>query len=239
MSDESPDASISVMVVDDNPVVRSGLVSLLEASGVGTVVAEAGDGQEAVTAAEKSRPDVVLLDVRMPRIDGVEAAGVLSQNASVVMLTYTEDPEVIQSAIRNGACGYLIHGTFTPEELAKAIHDATTGAHPLSTSATGALLDAVRQTPQNFSVQEPVPDPSLARLRLDLSEREAEILKLIAEGQTNTEIAETLFLSEKTVKNHVNRIYTKLGVGSRGAAIARWHAALIPRDHRASGAYDA
>lgn len=217
-----------VMVVDDNPVVRSGLVSLLEASSAGEVVAEAGDGRQAVAEAERVRPDLVLLDVRMPIVDGVEAAEVLSRSSRVLMLTYTDDPEIVRSAIRNGACGYLVHGTFSPEELARAVQDAMSGSHPLSPSAAGAVLDVVRHGPGPGADPAP-PDPVAARVAMGLSSREAEVLELIASGESNGDIAASLFLSEKTVKNHVNRIYTKLGVSSRAAAVARWHEALSPR----------
>lgn len=215
---------IRVMVVDDNPVVRSGLISLLEASNVAEVVAEAGDGQQAATEAERTRPDLVLLDVRMPLVDGVEAAGLLSRRTRVLMLTYTDDPEVVRAAIRNGACGYLVHGTFSPDELGKAVQDAVAGSHPLSPSAAGAVFEAVRQGPAE--VPDAPPDPGVVGVTMGLSAREVEVLQLISEGNSNGEIAQTLFLSEKTVKNHVNRVYAKLAVESRGAAIARWHAAL-------------
>lgn len=216
---------VRVMIVDDNPVVRSGLTSILEASGVGEVVGEAGDGRAAVTEAERTRPDLVLLDVRMPGVDGVEAAGLLSDKALVLMLTYTDDAEVVRAAIRNGACGYLVHGTFDPDDLGRAIRDAVAGSNPLSSSAAGALLDAVRQAPDPATATAS-PDSASARVAMGLSAREAEIIELIAEGRSNAEIATKLFLSEKTVKNHLNRIYAKLAVDSRAAAIARWHAAL-------------
>lgn len=216
--------SVRVMIVDDNPVVRSGLVSLLEASGCGEVVAEAADGEQALTQATRAQPDLVLLDVRMPGIDGVEAAGLLSATSRVLMLTYTDDPETVRSAIRNGACGYLVHGTFSPEELGRAVRDAIAGTNPLSSSAAGALFDAVRSDPQP-PAEPAAPDPVGARVALGLSAREAEILDEIAQGKSNADIAGSLFLSEKTVKNHLNRIYTKLGVDSRAAALARWHSA--------------
>lgn len=217
---------VRVMIVDDNPVVRSGLVSLVEASGVGEVVAEAGDGKEAVVEAERTGPDLVLLDVRMPRVDGVEAAGLLSKSAQVVMLTYTDDPEVVRSSVRNGACGYLVHGSFSPEELGRAVREAMAGANPLSPSAATALFDAVRHAPEPAEAPDPAPaGPEAARAALDLSVREAEIIERMAEGKSNAEIAAALFLSEKTVKNHLNRIYTRLAADSRTAVIARWHAA--------------
>ena len=219
------------MVVDDNLVVRSGLVSLLEASGI-EIVGEAGDGQTALELAERLRPDLVLLDVRMPVLDGVSAVELLSRTTQVIMLTYTDDPHVIRNAIGNGAAGYLVHGSFTAQELTAAVHDAVRGAHPLSQVAVSALVGAVRQdkTPSAPSAEQPSapepPSPQEAGApdqgRFGLSAREAEVMQLIVQGRSNSEIAGRLFLAEKTVKNHVNRIYAKLGVTSRAAAIAQW-----------------
>jgi DNA-binding NarL/FixJ family response regulator len=212
-----------VMVVDDNLVVRSGLVSLLEAADI-RVVGEAGDGREAIELAERVRPDLVLLDVRMPRVDGVAAAELLSRIGRVIMLTYTEEPEVIRSAIANGAAGYLVHGSFTAEELTAAVHDALNGANPLSPVAVSALVGVVRQEARQEATPEPIAtaDPLAPVGRFGLSAREAEVMRLIVRGHSNGEIAERLYLAEKTVKNHVNRIYAKLGVASRAAAIAQW-----------------
>lgn len=213
----SVDDALRVLVVDDNPVVRSGLVSLLEASGQVQVVGEAGDGGRAVELAENLRPDLVLLDVRMPLVGGVEAAAPLSRVTRVLMLTYTDDPETVRASIRRGACGYLVHGTFSADELGRAVRDAVSGANPLSPTAVSAVIEAVRDTPPRRAVASPA-----ARAGSGLSTREAEVMDLIAQGRSNGEIAADLFLSEKTVKNHVNRIYAKLGVESRGAAIAQW-----------------
>lgn len=212
------------MVVDDNLVVRSGLISLLEASGI-QVVGEAGDGQTALELAERLRPDLVLLDVRMPLLDGVAAAELLSRTTQVIMLTYTDDPQVVRAAIGNGASGYLVHGSFTAQELTTAVHDAVGGAHPLSQAAVSALVGAVRQEKASQIPPEPPEAQDSAAQdqgRFGLSAREAEVMRLIVQGRSNSEIAGQLFLAEKTVKNHVNRIYAKLGVTSRGAAIAQW-----------------
>ncbi|HEY3684394.1 MAG TPA: response regulator transcription factor [Streptosporangiaceae bacterium] len=215
-------AAIRIMVVDDNPVVRSGLIALLELGDDIEIVGEAGDGRRAVELAERLRPDIVLLDVRMPLVDGVEASGQLSRLTRVLMLTYTEDADVVRSAIRNGASGYLVHGTFDTDELLKAIRDTVGGtANPLSAVAVSAVLDGVRSAPPPGTTTGP-PDLMLLRAKYALSAREAEIMERIAKGQTNTAIAETLFLSEKTVKNHINRIYAKLAVSSRAAAISVW-----------------
>jgi DNA-binding NarL/FixJ family response regulator len=204
------------VVADDNPVVRSGLVSLLEATGVATVVAEAGDGRRAIELAERHRPDLVLLDVRMPLLDGVSALQTLSGITRVLMLTYTDEPDVIRAAVRGGASGYLVHGTFDVDDLAAAVRQAAAGTgNPLSPVAITALMNAVK---------EPAPDRprNTDRDRYGLSAREAEVMDLIAQGRANREIAGELFLTEKTVKNHVNRIFAKLAVENRAAAIARW-----------------
>jgi DNA-binding NarL/FixJ family response regulator len=208
---------IRVVVADDNPVVRSGLVSLLEAGGEVEVIGEAGDGRQAIELTERLRPALVLLDVRMPLLDGVTALRTLSGLARVLMLTYTDDPEVIRSAVRGGASGYLVHGTFTADELALAVRDAAAGTgNPLSSVAVSALMAAVKEPREASTVR------SADHGRYGLSAREAEVMDHITRGLTNRAIAAELFLTEKTVKNHVNRIFAKLAVENRAAAIARW-----------------
>lgn len=212
---------LRVMVVDDNPIVRSGLISLLEASGEVEIAAEATDGRQAVDLASTlDDVDLILLDVRMPEMDGVEAVKQLSKRCTVVMLTNTEDATTVQSAIRNGASGYLVHGTFGVDELQTYIRSAVAGANPLSPPAAAAVMSALREAPVTTAAPPEVSATAAAEAML--SSREAEVMNLITQGKSNSEIATDLFLSEKTVKNHVNRIYAKLGVASRGAAIARW-----------------
>ncbi|GAA4066018.1 MULTISPECIES: response regulator transcription factor [Actinomadura] len=217
---------IRVVVADDNPVVRSGLVALLEATGEVRVLGQASNGGEAIELTRRFAPDLVLLDVRMPLMDGITALRTLSGVTKVLMLTYTDNDEVIRTAIRNGAAGYLVHGTFTADELAAAVRDTVAGTNnPLSPAAVAALMAAVQGAEDR-----PAPPPrersggrtAAARPGHGLSAREAEVMDLIAQGRTNREIAERLFLTEKTVKNHVNRIFAKLGVTNRAAAIARW-----------------
>lgn len=204
---------LRIMIVDDNPVVRSGLAALLATDAEIEVVAEAGDGRRAVEAAHRLRPDLVLLDVWMPLMDGVTAAELLSKVTRVLMLTYNDDPDVVRAAFRNGAAGYLVHNSFSAETLVAAVRDTVrAGAHPLSAPAASALIDAVKAPPEKHD---------LHRMRFDLSDREIEIMDLIIRGRSNGEIAAELFLAEKTVKNHVNRIYAKLDVTSRAAAIAK------------------
>lgn len=204
---------IKVVVADDNPVVRSGLASLLEADDI-AVVGQAGDGRQAIELTQRLRPDVVLLDVQMPLLDGVKAAEQLAGISRLIMVTYTISPEVIKTTLAMGAVGYLVHGAFTAEELLAAVRQAAEGANPLSQAAISVLVDGLRTQPAAPAADQ--------RNGFGLSAREAEVMDLISEGQSNTEIAVGLFLSEKTVKNHVNRIYAKLGVTSRTAAVARW-----------------
>jgi DNA-binding NarL/FixJ family response regulator len=212
-----------IMVVDDNPVVRSGLVSLLEADGM-QVVAEAGDGVQAVELAERLRPDLVLLDVRMPLLDGVGAAKKITKRTPVIFVTYADRPEVIRAAIATGAAGYLVHGAFTAEEFVAAVRDALDGANPLSPAAVSVLMGSLRGRPRARASR-------LARLagdlpphqvRFNLSDREVDVMELMTQGRSNAEIAVRLCLAEKTVKNHVNHIFAKLEVGTRAAAIAQW-----------------
>lgn len=213
-----------VLVADDNVVVRSGLVSLLEAHGI-EVAGEAGDGRRAVELTARLRPDLVLLDVRMPLMDGVAAVAEISPLAPVLMLTYTDDPGTVRAALGKGATGYLVHGAFTADELIAAVHDAVGGAHPLSPAAVSALVGAVREASgaaETAAPAEPRTPPDAPHGGFGLSAREAEVMRLIVQGASNGEIAARLFLAEKTVKNHVNRIYGKLGVSSRATAIALW-----------------
>lgn len=209
---------IHVLVVDDNDVIRSGLLSLLAGLPDVEVIGEASTGREAIEQADRLSPDVVLLDVRMPVMDGVTAAGPLSQRAKVVMLTYSDEPAAVSGALRAGASGYLVHGQFSADDLARAIRDVSAERHAISDAAVPALLDALRGD---------MDDRAGSGLGLragghDLTEREAEVMDAIARGRSNTQIAEELFLAVKTVKNTINRIYVKLGVAARGEAIARW-----------------
>jgi DNA-binding NarL/FixJ family response regulator len=203
---------IRVLVVDDNSIVREGLVSVLAIDEGIKVAGTAGDGKAAIDLTGRLRPDLVLLDVRMPLVDGVTAAATLSRITRVLMLSYAEDGPTVQAAIRSGALGYLVHGSFTPEELCRSIRDAVSGtASPLSAAASLAVVEAVQNAPGT-----PLPGA------LGLSAREIEILDLMARGLTNDEISRLLFLAGKTVQNHINRIYTKLDVAHRSAAVARY-----------------
>ncbi|WP_037683400.1 response regulator transcription factor [Streptomyces griseus] len=244
--DSPPPAPLRVVVADDNPVVRAGLTALLSGREDITVVAEAADGREAYTAAHLHRPDVVLLDVRMPGVDGIEALPHLVRLAPVMMLTYSGESEIVREALRRGAGGYLVHGEFTVDELVAAVRDIRRGRPHFTPTAAAALLAHLQESagsagsagahdentstpPVSASIekvlsqlQPSVGQSSSARSRFRLSAREAEIMDLIASGMTNQQIAATCFISEKTVKNHINRIFAKLHSTSRTEATAKW-----------------
>jgi DNA-binding NarL/FixJ family response regulator len=208
-SDDSLTSTVRVGIADDNAVVRMGIRSLLSTADDITVVGEAGDGSAAVTLARMAKPDVMLLDVRMPRQDGVSAASDVAQHATVLMLTYADSPEIVSAAVKAGARGYLVHGHFTENELLSAVRMAARGMGTFSAQAVAALSN-------------PTPSRSTLASRYGLSEREADVMELIAQGVPNGEIARTLFISEKTVKNHINRIFPKLRANNRGHAVSLW-----------------
>jgi DNA-binding NarL/FixJ family response regulator len=210
LSDHPPPARVSVVVVDDNAVIRMGLRSIVEASSTMRWLGEAADGVEAVRVIREKVPDVVLLDVRMPRRDGVQVAAEVRAWSRVLMLTYSDAPEVVRAALDAGANGYLVHGQFTGIELERAVLAVASGAMLLSAPAAEALRNASAP---------PAPCP---RSDLGLSDRQGEIMELVAAGRTNGAIAQELYLSEKTVKNHVNHIFARLGVASRAEAVSVW-----------------
>lgn len=204
---------IRVLLVDDNAIVRRGVASLLEEEDDIEVVGEAGDGREALARAQELRPDIVCLDVRMPVMDGVEAAATLKDLARVLMLTYAEDEELVTGAIRAGASGYLVHGRFTADELAGRLREVAAGETVLSPAVTPIVFDALRRGADSAAARED---------RDELTVREEEIMALLARGLSNAEIARELVVTHKTVKNHLAHVYAKLGVHSRGEAVARW-----------------
>ncbi len=227
-------STVRVLVADDNPVVRAGLAALLAAQDGIEVVAEAADGRQACAAAAEHRPDVVLLDVRMPVLDGLAALPRLVPIAPVLMLTYSREDEVVRAAVRGGAGGYLVHGEFTAEQLVCAVRDITEGRSCLTTSAATALIAHTRARTPARSLQSQYASLQLQsdvaqsvgagvdRAQYGLSQREEEVMELIAGGMTNQQIAAACFISEKTVKNHINRIFAKLHADNRSQAIAVW-----------------
>ena len=216
--------SVRVLVADDNPVVRVGLRSLLELEPDIELCAEASSGAQAVELARQHRPDVVLLDVRMPGGGGLDVLEELVSLARVLMLTYSDEPAVVTEALSRGATGYLVHGSFESAELATAIRDTARGSARLSPAAASVLLGRLNGgaagPPEPDAPHGPVGIEDRVARKYRLSRREQEVAELMVHGCVNTEIAAELFIEEKTVKNHINRIFAKLGADTRPAAIA-------------------
>ena len=196
-----------VLVVDDQELVRAGFSAILSRSGV-EVVGEAGDGVDAVAQATELQPDVVLMDVRMPRLDGIEATRRIlaaRPEIQVVVLTTFDLDEYIYRAVHAGACGFLLKD-IAPDDLVHAVHVAARGDALLAPALTRRLLAEYAARPQ------PGSEPNRFA---GLTERELDILRLVAEGHSNAEIAGTIFLSEATVKTYVSRMLTKLDLRDR------------------------
>jgi len=212
---DTPPETIRVMIVDDNFVVRRGLHSSLEPDTSMVLIGEAASGDEAIELARELVPDVILMDIRMPGRDGISATEIISDESPasrVLMLTWSEDPEHLRSAVLAGARGYLVHGRFSPERLAEAVRVVHEGGALITPMLAPALLEFVRQNAQG---QRGKPSGST------LTPREVEVLECIVAGNSNREIALALFIEEKTVKNHVSNIYSKLHLKNRYDAIAR------------------
>lgn len=209
--------TIRLLLVDDHPLVRSGLRSLLENEPDLEVVGEASDGAEAVDLARQLRPDVVLMDLRMPGMDGIEAARRIADadgtdDIRVLIVTMFDLDEDIIEAVRAGVRGYLLKGG-SADRLIDAVRAVAAGGAVLAPSVTRQLLDhAARALPPVM--------PTRAEASLDsLSEREEEVLRLLAKGLSNAEIAEQLILGEATVKSHVSSLLGKLGLRDRLQAV--------------------
>jgi DNA-binding NarL/FixJ family response regulator len=215
----APAPRIRVMIVDDHAVVRQGLRTFLELNEDITVVGEAADGAQAVETAGRNRPDVVLLDVVMPVMDGVTAAGKIlacSPNSKILILTSFSEEEKIFPAIRAGALGYLLKD-IPPNELAQAVREAHAGRVQLHPDIARKLMTAVAAQPAPGASPPPAQPASLGAEEM-LTERELEVLGLIAQGLNNREIAERMIISEKTVKTHVSNLLGKLQLEDRTQA---------------------
>ncbi|QZY52961.1 response regulator [Leucobacter tenebrionis] len=208
-----------VVVVDDQALVRQGIRTLLEIAGV-EVAGEAGDGGEALAVIGEVQPDVVLLDLRMPHRDGIwvlrrlreAAAEDPDRDVPVLVLTTFDDDQLVLDALRAGARGYLLKDV-TLEQLTRAVETLASGGTLIAPSVTDRLLRTLRSGPAPADAQAPPVDP--------LTERELEVLRLMAEGYSNREISDALFLAEGTVKNHVSAILTKLDARDRTRAVLR------------------
>ncbi|MGW3325212.1 response regulator [Streptomyces virginiae] len=215
-------ARLSVLIADGNPVIRAGLAALLHTAEDLDVIAQAADGREALSLTRRHAPDVILLDVRMPGVDGISALPHLVQLAPVLMLTYSREAEIICEALSLGAGGYLVHGEFTPDDLLRAVRDAPLGRPHFTPTAASALLTELRSSSHPQRVVAQSSERMHNSVVFGLSSREVEIMDLIASGMSNQQIAAACFISEKTVKNHINRIFAKLQSATRSEAIARW-----------------
>jgi DNA-binding NarL/FixJ family response regulator len=201
-----------VLVVDDQQLFRRGLVMLLGVEDDIEVVGEAGDGIAATELAASAVPDVILMDVRMPKRSGIEACVAIKEaapTARIIMLTVSDEEADLYDAVKNGASGYLLKDS-SIDEVAQAIRVVADGQSLISPSMAIKLLDEFKQMSRSDRQQVPTPK---------LTDRELEVLKLVAQGLNNREIAKRLFISENTVKNHVRNILEKLQLHSRMEAV--------------------
>jgi DNA-binding NarL/FixJ family response regulator len=215
--------AVRVVLADDQEMVRAGLRMLIDFQPDLEVVGEAADGLEAVEVVTRLRPDVVLMDVRMPRCDGIEAArrvlATVPDVAVVVLTTFDEDASLAE-ALRAGVSGFLLK-TAPPEQLLHAIRTVAAGNGLLDPAVTLRVIAA--------SAKSPAPDPGASARLATLTQRETDVLRLVAEGLTNAEIAAALFLGEATVKTYLSRMLTKLDLRDRVQAVAfAFRSGLVP-----------
>lgn len=204
---------IRVLIADDEELMRSGLRMILEAQANIEVVGEAGDGTEAIMLAKELAADLVLMDVRMPRMDGLEATRRLlasQDSARVLILTTFDLDEYVYEALKAGASGFILK-TAPAEELVRAIRSAAAGDALVSPAITRRLIEEY--------IRKPIPSTTTPDPFAWLTDRELDVLRLVAQGFSNAEIAEDLFLSQATVKTHVNRILTKTNARNRVQAV--------------------
>ena len=211
MADVTPEHPIRVAIVDDETLVRAGLRMILGGDPSIEIVAEASDGVEAVAVIARTRPDVVLMDIRMPRRDGlaaIEIARAANPDLKVIVLTTFDTDDMVLTALRLGASGFLLKDT-PPDELVQAVRLVAAGRSMLSPSVTQQLIAAVARLPGSDETAD-------ARSRLDrLTERESEVAHAVGRGLSNAEIAATLHMSIPTVKTHIGHVFDKLEVKNR------------------------
>ncbi len=229
-----------IAIIDDNFVMRSGLRSALELEADMEIVGEGENGLDAVRIAEELQPDLLIMDFRMPRLDGIAATRRIIEsqpNARIVITTWNDEPQTLVEAILAGAKGYLIHGHFTLPELVSAVRAVRAGGALISPSLAPVLLELVKKKAAS-AVSEAQGDLETRSGSADhfgenlLTRRERDILEMVQQGKTNREIADTLSIEEKTVKNHINNIYSKMHLRNRYEAIAL---RLHPGNQRTKG----
>lgn len=204
-------SAINVMLVDDQTIIRDGIRSILESNDDIKVIGEAGNGQDAYQGAKDLKPDVILMDIRMPEVDGVEATRRIKGDFPqivVIVLTTFDDDEYIIKAMTYGASGYLLKD-INSEKLIQAIRDGVNGNIILPGRVAAKITSRLTQTSSHTS------DMTLE----DFTEREIDIIRLIMEGKSNKEIAQTLYLSVGTIKNYISQIYLKIDVSDRANAV--------------------
>ena len=218
-------APVRVLIVDDDALMRAGLRGVLSSDAAIEVVGEAGDGRDAIYRARLLNPDVVLMDVRMPDLDGISATRELiaaSPEIRVVVLTTFEQDDYIFGALSAGASGFLLKRS-KPEELLTAIHTVAGGEALLSPSVTSRVIERM--------ARDPAPDPRRDARLDDLTAREREVLELIARGLSNAEIADALVIEASTVKTHVKNVLGKLDVRDRLQAVIFAYESGVTRPH--------
>jgi DNA-binding NarL/FixJ family response regulator len=204
---------IRVLLVDDQDLVRAGLRGILRQSFGFEIAGECADGSEVLAAVEQTNPDIVLMDVRMPRLDGVAATSLLRAarpNVPVLALTTFDDDQALAGMLRAGAAGFTLKGV-PADELHRAVRAVAAGDAWLDPTVTSRVLAVYRNAPALAVAPTAMLD--------QLTERERDVLTLIGQGHTNAEIAEHLFIGEGTVKTHINHVFAKLGLRDRSAAI--------------------
>jgi DNA-binding NarL/FixJ family response regulator len=217
---------IRVALVDDQAMIRSGLRMILETEADITVVGEAADGADAVQLAERAKPDVILMDVRMPRLDGIDATRAVVQldhAPRVLMLTTFDLDDYVYAALRAGASGFMLKDA-PAEQLVDAVRVVAAGEALLAPSVTRRLIDELARRPE--------PDASTVTGIDDLTDRELAVLRLVARGLSNSEIATELYLGEATVKTHLGRVFVKLGIRDRAqAVVAAYESGVVTPGH--------
>lgn len=218
-----------IIIIDDNFVMRKGLRSALELEADLTVIAEGETGLDAVRLVQELKPDLIIMDFRMPRLDGISATRRIIEaqpQARILMTTWNDEPQTLVEAILAGAKGYLVHGRFSLPELVSAVRAVRDGGALITPSLAPVLLDLVKSkaaeaplSPEDRNNPAEAGEVSNTSLENLLTRRERDILEMVQQGKSNRDIAESLFIEEKTVKNHINSIYSKLHLRNRYEAI--------------------